>query len=235
MNAPKSLPSSQVFSALESRLTNLKNLALSEQPLFIQQNPTIQAIDLIEAVYLNDNADTLEALTLFFEQDSEPLYTKQQLKEFLANDSLTASTWRNRSSPKCIITVNARRPDVLLMSVQHELTHALQHAQIKCMGEATYMRHQFQSLAKMCPEAIAEICNKYENYGQNVAQFDTLGEQERFCVSQALLEYCADIEACMILKNHQKTIDFIASKIGSSRPKEYASYALLQTLMNSQR
>ena len=119
---------------------------------------------MVEAVYLNDDPCALTALTEFFEKDVKPIYTKDQLKEFLGSNALTASTWRNQSSNKCIITVNAKRLDILNLSIEHEITHVMQHADIKYMSDADFILNLYASLEALCPAAIEEISAKYENY-----------------------------------------------------------------------
>ena len=217
--------------SIENRLCDLKKLRLNEQPLFIQKNPTVTLNNLVEGICVNNDIDTLQTLVDFFNHDPKPIYTENQLKEFLDSDSITASTWRNLSSDRCIITVNSRRFDSLYLSIEHEITHVIQHADVKHMSESDFIRTLHKSLEDMCPEALAEIYKKYENYLHKIAIFDNLSDKEKFEIRQVLLEYCADIQGCLLLKNHVETVQFLKEKLDSKRPHCYASYKLLYNII----
>lgn len=146
----------------------------------------------------------------------------------------TASVWRNRSSDRCIITINTRRLDALYFGVEHEITHVIQHAEIKRKGETVFFRNLYNELSVKHPEVVQGINDKYHGYEQKIEHFDALPEQERGEVAQVLLEYHADVQACLILKNHPETKQFIQGKQACPRSKSYASYALLQRIMQQQ-
>jgi hypothetical protein len=224
--------SQYVYSALENRLTDLKGLEPEKQPLFIQQNPGIRGFDLVQAVFANDDSEVLDALSCYFECDEQPLFTRQQLQDFLASDTLTASIWRNRSSESCIITVNTRRMDTLLLSIEHEITHVLQHAEIKCVGESVFIKYLYGYICDMYPDIAIELAEKYPNYAHSIEHLNDLPEAEKKEIVLALLEHHADIQACLMLKDHAETISFIQQRLIASRPALYASYSALNKLMN---
>lgn len=220
-----------VYTSLENRLTILKNMDEEVQPLFIRYNPAVTAPDLIQAVYLNNDPVVLDSLVAYFNVDAEPLFERQQLAEFLSADSVTASIWRNRSSERCVITINTSRSEALFLSIEHEITHVLQHAEMRCVGESAFIKKLYEEFYREYPDALREIVEKNAEYELRVMQFDSLSDQEKRDVSQVLLEYHADIQACYLLKDHALTRQFISSKVACSRHNGYASYALLNVLI----